>query len=188
MKKSKDVIQEKKRKKRENYQWAMKLTLLAFAISLSFSFFSEVAIKNANLLISTIIVLFFIFIGVLFDMVGMSVATALEAPLHSMSSRGIKSAKVGVMLKRNANKVSSFCQDVIGDICGIISGSAGVVIATNISQMWNCSLLLCSLVTTATIAALTIGGKAFEKNIAIEKSNDILNRFAKILSVFYIGK
>lgn len=27
-------------------------------------------------------------------------------------------------LKKNADKVSSFCNDVIGDICGIISGAA----------------------------------------------------------------
>ncbi len=187
-KKKLDVYEEKKRKKWENYKWSLKLTILAFAISFSFSFLSEVAMKNASLLISSIIVLCFVLIGVLFDMVGMAVATAAEAPLHSMSSRGIKSAKVGVILKRNANKVSSFCQDVIGDICGIISGSAGVVIATTVSSMWDISLLLCSLITTATIAALTIGGKAFEKNMAIQKSNEILNRFAKILGVFYVGK
>ena len=41
------------------------------------------------------------------------------------------------------------------------------------------------LITTAIIAALTIGGKGYEKTFAIEKSNDILYAFAKILSVFY---
>ena len=105
-----------------------------------------------------------------------------------MSARKIKSAKVAVMLKRNADKVSSFCNDVIGDICGIVSGSAGVVIASSISSMFNISLLLCSLVTTAVIAALTIGGKAFEKTIAMEKSNEILYQFSRIIGFFYIGK
>lgn len=170
------------------YKWALKLSLLAFAISVTFSFISEVALKNTGLFISTIIVLLFIFIGVLFDMVGMAVATAEEAPFHSMSARKIKPAKVAVMLKRNAGKVSSFCNDVIGDICGIVSGSAGVVIATSISSMWNISILICSLITTGVIAALTIGGKAFEKTIAMEKSNEILYQFSKVLSVFYIGK
>ena len=178
--KQEDIKREKKLKKRENYKWVLELTCLAFAISFSFSFFSEVALKKANLLISCVIVFLFVAIGVLFDMVGMAVATASEAPFHSMSSRGIKSAKVAVLLKRNANKVSSFCQDVIGDICGIISGSAGVVIASSISEMWGISLLICSLFTTATVAALTIGGKALEKNIAMQKSNEILNRFSKI--------
>lgn len=178
----------KKNKKWENYKWTLKLMLLAFAISITFSFISEIALKNASLLVSTIIVLIFILIGVLFDMVGMSVATAEEAPFHSMSARKIKSAKVAVMLKRNADKVSSFCNDVIGDICGIVSGSAGVVIASSISSMFHISLLLCSLVTTAVIAALTIGGKAFEKTIAMEKSNEILYQFSRIIGFFYIGK
>ena len=188
MKTKSNKQENKKNKKWENYKWTLKLMLLAFAISITFSFISEIALKNASLLVSTIIVLIFILIGVLFDMVGMSVATAEEAPFHSMSARKIKSAKVAVMLKRNADKVSSFCNDVIGDICGIVSGSAGVVIASSISSMFNISLLLCSLVTTAVIAALTIGGKAFEKTIAMEKSNEILYQFSRIIGFFYMGK
>ncbi len=179
---------EKKKKNDGHYKWVLELSVLAFAISFSFSFLSEVALKNANLLISSIIVLLFVVIGVFFDMIGMAVATASEAPFHSMSSRKIKSAKVAVLLKRNANKVSSFCQDVIGDICGIISGSAGVVISSLVSKMWQIPLLWCSLITTALIAALTIGGKALEKTLAIQKSNQILDRFSRFLSVFYIGK
>lgn len=188
--KTKSTKQEKNKKnsKWKDYKWALQLSLLAFAISISFSFISEVALKKTSLLVSTIIVLLFILIGVLFDMVGMAVATAEEAPFHSMSARKIKPAKVAVMLKRNAGKVSSFCNDVIGDICGIVSGSAGVVIATSVSDMWNISLLICSLVTTGVIAALTIGGKAFEKTIAMEKSNEILYQFSKVLSIFYVGK
>ncbi len=186
--KTKGNKQSKKNSKWKDYIWALELALLAFAISVTFSFISEVALKETSLLVSTIIVLLFILIGVLFDMVGMAVATAEEAPFHSMSARKIKPAKVAVMLKRNAGKVSSFCNDVIGDICGIVSGSAGVVIATSVSSMWDVSLLLSSLVTTGVIAALTIGGKAFEKTIAMEKSNEILYQFSKVLSVFYIGK
>lgn len=178
----------KKAKKWEHYKWVLKLTCLAFAISFSFSFFSEIALKKANLLVSTIIVFLVILVGILFDMVGVAVTTATEAPFHSMSARKIKSAKVAVTLKRNASKVSSFCNDVIGDICGILSGSAGVVIASTVSDMISSPLLLCSLITTAIIAALTIGGKAFAKTIAIQKSNEILHQFSKILSVIYVGK
>ena len=46
---------------------------------------------------------------------------------HAMSSKKIKGAKKAVSFKKNADKVSSFCNDVIGDICGIISGSAGEI-------------------------------------------------------------
>ena len=33
---------------------------------------------------------------------------------------------------RNAGRVSSFCNDVIGDICGVISGSAAAVISARV--------------------------------------------------------
>jgi hypothetical protein len=185
----KKQLENKKMKKSViDYKWTLKLTLLAFAISFTFSFISEVALKKANLMISIIVVLLFILIGVIFDMIGVAVATADEAPFHSMSSRKIKTAKVAVALKKNADKVSSFCNDVIGDICGIVSGSAGVVIALSVSTMFDLPLLGCVLVTTATIASLTIGGKALEKSFAIEKSNIILYHFAKTLSLFYKEK
>ena len=80
------------------------------------------------------------------------------------------------------------CNDVIGDICGIISGSAGVVIATNIAEATNIPFLYATLITTAVIAALTIGGKGYEKTFAIDKSNEILYTFAKAISIFYRNK
>ena len=177
------------KKKSNNYVWVAKLAIMAFLISFAFSFISEVSLKNANLLISIVVVLLFIFIGIIFDMVGVAITTADEAPFHSMSSRNkIKAAKVAVMLKKNADKMSSFCNDVIGDICGIISGSAGVVIAANVSELAGIPLLYATLLTTAVVAALTIGGKGYEKTFAINKSNDILYAFAKVISIFYKAK
>ena len=174
------------KKKKNNYKWVVQLALMAFAISFAFSFLSEISLKKANLVVSIIVVLVFIFLGIIFDMVGVAITTADEAPFHSMSSRNkIKAAKVAVILKKNADKMSSFCCDVIGDICGIISGSAGVVIATNISVSLEIDFFLATLVTTAIIAALTIGGKGYEKTFAIAKSNDILYAFAKVISIFY---
>ena len=176
-------------KKKNNYKWVAQLAIMAFAISFAFSFISEISLKKANLAISIVVVLLFIFLGIIFDMVGVAITTADEAPFHSMSSRNKnKAAKVAVMLKKNADKMSSFCNDVIGDICGIISGSAGVVIATNLAEMTGISFLTATLLTTATIAALTIGGKGYEKTFAIAKSNDILYTFAKVISVFYRDK
>ena len=86
------------------------------------------------------------------------------------------------IIKKNADKVSSFCNDVIGDICGIISGSVGVTISLALSQYMN--IFAASLLVTAIIAALTIGGKAIFKSIAINQSNEILYGFAKFVSIF----
>lgn len=176
----------KKKAKRNN--WPLIVTGLAFIISLIFSLISETTMPKVNLLTGILILLIFIIIGIIFDMIGVAVTSADEEPLHSMSSKKIKGAKKAVSFKKNAAKVSSFCNDVIGDICGIISGSAGVTIAASISKNLDLNVFWVGLIITATIASLTIGGKAIFKNIAIKHSNKIVYLTAKILSVFEIRK
>lgn len=171
-----------KKKQKFNYNWIIKITLLAFLISGIFSSFSEIFVKNVNIYIAILILLLFIGIGILFDMIGVAVTSASEEPFHSMSSRKVKGAKQAVYLKKNADKVSSFCNDVIGDICGIISGSVGVTIALYLSNYIN--IFVSSLLITSIISALTIGGKALFKSIAINSSNEILYNFAKFISIF----
>ena len=51
---------------------------------------------------------------------------------NAMASRKVPEAMEALHLIRNANRVSSFCNDVIGDICGVISGSASAVIAARV--------------------------------------------------------
>jgi CBS domain containing-hemolysin-like protein len=101
-----------------------------------------------------------------------------------MSSRKVKGAKTAVKLIQNADKVSSFCNDVIGDICGIISGSAGSIISVTLASTFSINIFITTLITTAVIASLTIGGKALGKSYAINKNNLILYQFAKFLSYF----
>ncbi len=173
----------KKNKNLIDYIWITKIVLLAFLISIVFTFVSETAIPNINVVLGIILCLIFIVIGVIFDMVGVAVASADEAVFHSMASRKLKGAAMAVKLKKNADKVSSFCNDVIGDICGIISGSTGAVIAIKIAE----NNLLVTLFIMGIISALTIGGKALEKSLAITKSNNILFIFAKILCIFKRG-
>lgn len=174
----------KKKKRLANYGWIIKITILAFVISIIFTFISETAIPNVNIVIGVLLALLFILIGVVFDMIGVAVAQADEAKFHSMATKKVKGAKTAIMLKKNADKVSSFCNDVIGDICGIISGSTGVVIATNISELTNANSLLITLIIMGIISALTIGGKALEKGIALRESDKILYIVSKILSIF----
>ena len=102
-----------------------------------------------------------------------------------MNSRKVKGASIAVKFKKNADKVSSFCCDVIGDICGIISGAAGTTIAAIIMTTYSLNPMIVSLTVAATIAALTIGGKAVGKSFAINKSDIILYGFAKFVSTFY---
>jgi len=174
----------KNKKKNTDYNWIIKNTIIAFLISFIFSGISETALPNVPLLVGVLLVFVFIILGVIFDMIGVAVTSSDEKQFHSMSSRRVKGSKTAVIFKKNAEKVASFCNDVIGDICGIISGSAGVMIATSISNKLNLPLFWTSLTVTALIAALTIGGKALGKGVAISKGNEILFIFAKFISFF----
>lgn len=179
-------VQERRRKNKKivEYNWIIKITIIAFLISLLFSFASEIVIPNVNIIVGIILVFSFIGIGILFDMVGVSVTSADIKPFNSMSSRKVRGSKIAVKMIKNADKVSSFCNDVIGDICGIVSGSAGVIIANSLSSSFNIDKFIITLIITAIIAALTIGGKALGKSFAINKNNVILYKFAKFLSYF----
>lgn len=176
---------DKKKILKQQYKWAFKIMLLAFVISLVFSFGSESLMADVNVGIGILIIFLFILVGIIFDMIGVAVTAAPASPFHAMSAKKIRGAKIAVKLKKNADRVSSFCNDVIGDICGIISGSAGAVITATIATTYNFNVLLVSLIVTATIASLTIGGKAFSKSISINNSVEIVTFFSKALSLFY---
>lgn len=179
---------ELKNKIKIDFFWVIKITTIAFIVALTFAIISETLIPNVNLIIGIIILIAFITVGILFDMIGVAVTAAEEAPFHSMSSRRVKGADVAVIFKKNADKVSSFCNDVIGDICGVISGSVGVIIASSISKSTGVEDFTVSLLVTAIIASITIGVKAISKSFAINKSNIILYEFAKTVSCFYKPK
>jgi len=174
----------KKNKSSVNWGWIIKIIVIAFCISILFSFVSEAIIPNVSVFWGVILTLLFIFIGVLFDMIGVAVTASDEHVFHSMASRKVRGAKLAVKFKKNAEKVSSFCQDVIGDICGVVSGSTGAVISIKLMQVFNTKSLLITLIVMGIISALTIGGKAIEKAIAMNKSNEILYRFSYIMSYF----
>jgi CBS domain containing-hemolysin-like protein len=104
-----------------------------------------------------------------------------------MAARKVASAKVAVKLVQNAEKVSNICNDVIGDMCSIISGGAATTIVIKIA-LNNPNMYIYSIVMSSLIAAITVGGKAFFKSIAIKRSKDIIMFSSKILSVFYRPK
>lgn len=175
----------KKKKKQDRKKWIISITLLTFVISLIFSTISELLIPNLNIIFGLLIVIIFILLGVLFDMIGVAVTSCDESPFHAQSSKKIKSAKTAVKLLKSRDRVSSFCNDVIGDICGILSGSAGVAITSILANKYSFDFTITTLLITSFIAAFTIGGKALGKSIAIKKNVQIVSFFSKILSIFF---
>lgn len=169
---------------KKNIRWIITITLLAFFITILFTLISSSLLENVNLLVGIIIISVFILLGVLFDIIGVAVATSDPEPFHAMASRKVNGASTAKRMLKNADKVSSFCNDVIGDICNIISGSAGLVVATSISLRYNCSLTITTLMVTSIIAALTIGGKAMGKGFSIKESEYIVKKVTKVINLF----
>ncbi|NLD78729.1 MAG: DUF21 domain-containing protein [Mollicutes bacterium] len=165
-------------------KWIFFVTVLAFILTLILSGTSNKLLEDINLWIGLFIIIFFIFIGVFFDMIGIAVTSADEKPFHSMAAKKVRSAKSAIRLLKNSEKVSAFLNDVIGDICNIMSGSAGIVVSSVIAVKFKSDLVLTTLIVTSSIAALTIGGKALGKSFAVNKSELIVYEFAKILSIF----
>lgn len=155
--------------------WVIRIIFLTFFISAGFSFVSEVLLRNVEVLVAFIILIIIIMTGILFDILGVAVTAADETPFHSMSSRKMDGAKMSVYLIRNAGKVSNICNDVIGDICGVVSGAAGAVIAgkmLSMAESYEKTILAIGM--SAIISALTVGGKAIGKHYAISRCNGIV--------------
>ena len=129
-------------------------------------------------------IIFFICLGILFDIIGVAVTSADEKPFHSMAAHKERGAKEALRLLNNADRVSSICNDVVGDICGIISGATGALIVAHITSGVSAGLKVAvSLLITGLVSALTIGGKAAGKGIAVMCSSKVLAICGRVLSV-----
>ena len=100
-----------------------------------------------------------------------------------MASKRIKGAKQALRLIRKAERVSSLLNDVVGDIVGVISGSAGSVIALYLAAM-GLPTAVASVLIAAFTSAFMIGGKAAGKSIAIEQSANIVLFVGKMMALF----
>lgn len=169
--------------KKNNHRWAITVFFIAVLLSSTISFLSSTVMEDAELVEAFIVLLFIVFLGILFDIIGVAVMSASEKPFHSMAARKVPGAAEALKLLRNAEKVSNFCNDVIGDICGVVSGSASAVIAVKALTQVK-SDMLSQLIMSALVAGVTISGKAFGKNIATSQSTNIVHIVSKI--IYYI--
>jgi hypothetical protein len=156
----------------------------AFFTAVFFSFFSEIVLPKIQILmLSFLFLLAIIFIGIVFDVVGVACAVADESPFHAKAAKKLKGSSHAILLIRNADKVASFCNDVVGDICGTVSGALGATIAFQIvvnSPGINESIL--TIIMTGLVASLTVGGKAMGKRTALYDSEQIVFRAGRVLA------
>ncbi len=165
-------------------RWTLSIIVCAFFLSVFMSLFSDLMLQKATTLIAFIVLIIIILIGIVFDIIGVAVTVADPVPFNSMAAHRVRGAKSSLMLMRNASRVSNFMNDVIGDTCGIISGASAAYIVTQITADGVLDYAIVSVVLSGIVASLTIGGKAFGKEIAIRNAKKILTVLGRILAVF----
>ena len=171
-------------KKDSKAKWIMLVLILSFGLSIGMSLVSSAIIPKINIFVGIFIILLFIVISIIFDMIGVAITASDETPFHSMASKKVKGSTNSVRLLKNSDKLASICNDVIGDVCGVVSGSAGVLVATTIADIFDFNVSITVLIITAIIASLTITGKALGKSVAIKNSEKITFRVGKVISTF----
>lgn len=167
-------------------RWLFKISIITLILTYLLGRVSDIFVRNFNNIgIALFSIVLIIFIGVIFDIIGIAVAAADDTPFLSMASKKVRGASHALVLLRNASQVSSFCNDVVGDICGILSGSAGTILVSRLIVSSN-SLdgTIMSIMISSIIATLTVAGKAFGKDFAIENSQKIVLSAGYILSIF----
>lgn len=182
----------KKEKKQESFfnawlKWPLAVLLISLALSFIFSFSSELLLNDASLIIALIVIVVFVILSIIGDMIGVAVTAAKIHPYTAMASRKVRGAMEAISLVKNADKVASIFADILGDICGILSGACGVCITTVLVLNSNnnmISVLIASLV-SSTIAAVIIFGKSITKKYSIIHCQQIILIFGKFLSFFH---
>lgn len=172
----------KKEKEHSKAKWFIKIFVTTFILSMAFSYISNNGVTNLNMVASVIILIVVILIGILFDIIGVAVTVAKEHEFHAKATKKAVGAKTSIKLIKNAAKVANICADVIGDICGVLSGSISALIAAKIAEKTGVNL---QFVISASVAAITVGGKAIGKEIANKNSTQIVHYVGIILNKIY---
>ncbi|MCM3340270.1 hypothetical protein M3650_16860 [Paenibacillus sp. MER TA 81-3] len=163
---------------KHSVRWSVLIFFITFALAAVFSVTSTAMLEGVGWSIGMVIVLLLVLIGVFFDMMGLAAAAANETPFHAMASEKVHGAKQAISIVRNADRFSNFCNDVIGDITGVISGAATAIVVTNLLYAMDADTALLKTVTsvvfTGLVSALTVGGKALGKSFSIYYATPIV--------------
>ena len=170
-----------KRGEQFDYKWFITIFITTFILSLFFSYISTVAISDISVVPAIILLVFIVFVGIFFDVIGIAVTVGIEENFHAMASKKQKGAKTAIKMIKNSARVANICADVIGDICGVLSGAISAVVTFKITSAFNIDFNI-QFIISAFVASLTVGGKAIGKEIAQKYSTQIISFCAKIVS------
>ena len=176
----------KKRKRSEKtYLWPIEATLISLVLGLVVAFGAEVVLSDTTIAVAVVLIVVLVLLGVLFDMMGLAVASCDPVPLRSMASRKVRGARHALRLVDNAHKVSSIFNDIVGDSIGIITGVCGAALAIVLAgSLQGLARIAVAVAVSAVIAALTIGSKAAMKGVAIRHSTKIVLTLGRLMAIF----
>lgn len=157
---------------KKSLMWAVKIVLITFVLSLFSSLLSQIAVSGSDILIAVMLLIFMVITSIIFDVIGVGVASCSACDPQLFEDKHI--AGIVKMLIENAEKVNNICADVIGDVCGVLSGACGASIVVAISQTFGQTGFIPAVTVSALIASATVGGKAFMKRIAVRNSSQIV--------------
>lgn len=167
--------------------WTIKITIITLCLAFVVSFITEITSSRSNIIISVLLLCLLILISIIFDAIGVAATSCDLAPLLAMAAKKVNGAKVAVKLVKNAEKVANICADVVGDMSGIISGTCAAAIVLKLA-IENSSTLFINIAMTSVVAAITVGGKAFFKSIAMKKSKEMMLFAGKVIGLIYKPK
>ncbi|MFU0791513.1 hypothetical protein JNUCC74_10070 [Cerasibacillus sp. JNUCC 74] len=173
---------------KRSIKFSLTIAVITFVLAAIFSVVSSSIMSEVVWSIGLIIVFVIVLIGVAFDMLGIASTAADEAPFHAMAAEKVTGAKEAVIIIRNADRFASFCNDVIGDISGIVSGTASAIVVLQIANLLghgegSTLQITISVLLTSIVAAITVGGKALGKYFAINSSTKIIFFAGKVISL-----
>ncbi len=169
----------KEKKEKSDLSWFITIFITTFILSILFSYISTTAINDLEIVPAIIILLLVIFMGIIFDIVGVAVTVAKEEGFHAKASKKITGARTAIKLIRNSSKVANICADVIGDICGVLSGAISAIVTLKITEKLGLTFDL-QFIISAIVASLTVGGKAIGKGIAKKYNSQIISFISKV--------
>lgn len=178
-----------KKERNKTIRWVITIFFTTILISGVISLISDEIMEASTIVVAFLILLMIILIGIVFDIIGVAVTSADEKPFHSMAARKVPGALESLRLLRKAERVSSICNDVIGDICGVVSGAASATIAAQVLQMGDFSWpQIVTLLMSSVVAGLTVGGKAIGKSVAIHSCTKIVYGVGRVIwALHHIG-
>lgn len=168
----------------KNLKGSIVIAIITFLIAVMVTLSSQTRIKFVTLPVAITILFFIIFIGIFADMIGVAATVARREALNAKAAKKIFGAKQGLFLVKHGDRVASFMCDIVGDICGTVSGAIGAAVVIRIIQNLGGSITLINLLIIGFISALTVGGKAFFKRYGIKKSNEIILSVGKFIAFF----